>query len=82
MNDSKNTEDIEKIKRIIKKYFNNNFTINSENDEYTISLDCLSKSINMIKEKNEFKICNCLRNREAVLKDKDEIIKDKLNNLS
>ena len=56
MNDSKNTEDIEKIKRIIKKYFNNNFTINSENDEYTISLDCLSKSINMIKEKNEFKI--------------------------
>lgn len=35
-----------------------------------------------MSEKKEIKICNCIRNREAVLKDKDEIIKDKLNNLN
>lgn len=33
-------------------------------------------------EKKEIKICSCIRNREAVLIDKDQIIKDKLNNLS
>ena len=35
-----------------------------------------------MSEKKEIKICNCIRNRQAVLKDKDEIIKDKLNNLN
>ena len=54
MNDYKKIEDIEKIKLILHKYFNNDFTINVESDEYTIILDCSSKSISMMKDKNEF----------------------------